>query len=57
MVVTINKNSKKEEIAEALKKLQQSTDKKPALIDFFGKLKGAYGDGVKYQQEIRNEWD
>jgi hypothetical protein len=35
-----------------LKKLQKS--KKKDLISFYGKLKGACGDGMEYQQNIRN---
>jgi hypothetical protein len=54
MIVVINKSFKKEEINEALKKLRETADKKPVLTDFFGKLKGAFGDGVKYQQELRS---
>ncbi len=57
MVVTIGKNAKKEEIAEALKKLKQSAEKKPVLADFFGKLKNGFGNALKYQQAVRNEWD
>ena len=57
MVVIINKNAKKEDISKALKKLQQSASKKPSLTDFFGKMKGAYGNALEYQQQIRNEWD
>jgi len=57
MVVIINKNAKKEDISKALKKLQESSAKKPALVDFFGKMKGAYGDALNYQQQVRNEWD
>jgi len=26
-------------------------------MDFFGKMKGKFGDGVFYQKKIRNEWD
>ncbi|MDT3402634.1 hypothetical protein [Mucilaginibacter terrae] len=56
-VVVIKKDAKKKEIAEAVKKLQNSAEKKPVLSDFFGKLKGAFGDPIEYQQKIRNEWD
>lgn len=57
MVVVIKKNAKQKEIADAVKKLQDSAEKKPALSDFFGKLKGAFGNPMEYQQKIRNEWD
>ena len=55
MVITINKDTKTEEINKALKKLQKS--KKKDLSNFYGKLKGAFGDGMEYQKKIRNEWD
>ena len=55
MIITINKNTKPEEIAEALKKLPKS--KKKSLLSFYGKLKGTFGDGLTYQKEIRDEWD
>ena len=52
MVITINKDTKSEDIDAALKKLQK--DKKPAkLSDYYGKLKDTYGDSMKYQKEIR----
>jgi len=55
MVITINKDTKAEEIEEALKKLPKS--KKKSLRSFYGKLKGTFGDGLEYQKKIRNEWD
>ncbi|HEY4323427.1 MAG TPA: hypothetical protein VGN20_05560 [Mucilaginibacter sp.] len=55
MVITINKDTKAEEIKEALKKLKKS-DKK-SLSSFYGKLKGAFGDGMEYQKKIRDEWN
>ena len=55
MVITINKDTKSEEINEALKKLQKS--KKKSLSSFYGKLKGAFGDGLEYQKKVRDEWN
>nr|WP_294941830.1 hypothetical protein [uncultured Mucilaginibacter sp.] len=55
MVITINKNSKAEDIDKQLKKLQKS--KKKSLSSFYGKLKGAFGDGIAYQKKLRDEWD
>jgi hypothetical protein len=55
MVIIINKNTSAEEISEALKKLPKS--KKKNLSSFYGKLKGAFGYGIAYQKNIRNEWD
>jgi len=55
MVITVNKDTKAEEINEALKKLTKS--KKKNLSGFYGKLKGAFGDGMAYQKKMRDEWD
>ncbi len=55
MVITINKDTKAEDIDEALKRLQKS--RKKSLSSFYGKLKGSFGDGLKYQKKIRDEWD
>jgi len=55
MVITINKDTKPEEIDKELKKLPKS--KKKSLSSFYGKLKGVFGDGLEYQKKIRNEWD
>jgi hypothetical protein len=48
MVITINKDTKAEEIEASLKKLQKS--KKKDLSSFYGKLKGTFGDGLEYQK-------
>jgi hypothetical protein len=58
IVVRISKNSKPENISKALKKLAEKTAKKTRkkLVDFYGKMPGAYGDGLSYQKKIRNEW-
>jgi hypothetical protein len=51
MIITINKDTKSEEIDEALKKLPKL--KKKSLRSFYGKLKGTFGDGMEYQKKIR----
>jgi len=56
MVITIKKSSGKKEIDAAVKRLQKSR-KKHTLSDFYGKLKGKFGDGLTYQNSIRDEWD
>jgi hypothetical protein len=53
MVIIVNKDSKIEEVKEALKKLLNS--KKKILASFYGKLKGFFGDGLAYQKAIRHE--
>lgn len=57
MVVVINKDATPKDIEKALKKLNKAMPKKPLLSDFYGKLKGVFGDGLAYQKSIRNEWD
>ena len=55
MVITINKDTKAEEINKAIKQLPKS--KKKDLSSFYGKLKGVFGDGLEYQKKMRDEWD
>ncbi len=46
-------------VAEAAKKLKVQIFAFPKLkskISFFGKGKNLFGDGVKFQKEIRKEW-
>ena len=56
MVVIINKETDKKQIEYALKQIEKSRKKKK-LIDFFGKLKGHFDDGLEYQRKFRDEWD
>ncbi len=53
MAITID--TKAEEIDQALKKFDKSKTKN--LSSFYGKLKGAFGDGMEYQKKIRDEWN
>jgi len=56
MVITIKKSDTQKEVKAAVKRLSKKTQK-PGLSDFYGKLKGKFGDGLNYQKEIRNDWD
>ncbi|MBS1502894.1 MAG: hypothetical protein JST32_12580 [Bacteroidetes bacterium] len=56
MVITIKKDTQSKDIQAALKKLEESKEKK-TLTSFYGKLKGVFGDAMEYQKKIRNEWD
>jgi hypothetical protein len=58
IVVRISKKSKPEETRKALDKLAGRRKKrsKKRLSDFYGKMKGTYGDGLDYQKKIRDEW-
>ncbi len=49
MVITINKDTTPKELDLALKKLHQDKKKK-GLTKYYGKLKGAFGDGMLYQK-------
>ena len=58
MVVVLNKNSSKEEIAEAYKKIANQPYKAVKGFDtskFAGKLKRGL-DGMEYQKMMRDEW-
>jgi hypothetical protein len=54
-VLKISSKNKPEEIRKAIRKLAPKKKKKK-LIDFLGKLPGAYGEGLAYQKKVRNEW-
>lgn len=52
----MNKETNDKEIRKALKKIKNNSEKSK-LKDFFGALPGVFGDGLKYQKQIRNDWD
>lgn len=56
MVIVVNKETTKEQIESALGRLEHNKSKSK-LINFFGKLKGHFGEGVQYQTDIRKDWD
>ena len=56
MVITIKKGESKKEIEAAVKLMQKKRTSKPSLVEFYGKLKGKFGDGLAYQKSLRNEW-
>jgi hypothetical protein len=56
MVVVIRKKDGKKKVAAALKALENKATK-TSLADFYGKMKGKYGDGLEYQKRLRNDWD
>jgi hypothetical protein len=51
MLITIDKYTTPEEINKALK---TSKVQKKKVNQFFGKLKGNFGDGLEYQKNIRS---
>ena len=55
MVITVNKDTKAEDIKKALKKLPETNGK--SLRSFYGKLIGVFGEGLAYQKATWNEWD
>jgi len=57
MVITIKKGAGKKEIEAGVKRLGKKHVVKPSLADFYGKLKGKFGDGLTYQKKLRDEWD
>lgn len=57
VVIRISKKNKPEETRKALDELAKKRQKKSKkLADFYGKLKGSYGDGLEYQKKLRDEW-
>jgi hypothetical protein len=56
MVLKINKDSNPAEIKEGLEKLKSSKKSKTFnLKKWSGKLKRGF-DGIKYQNEVRSDW-
>jgi hypothetical protein len=57
MSIRINPNSSAEDVKKALEALQsqQKGPEEKKLASHFGKLKRGL-DGMKYQNEIRDEW-
>lgn len=56
MVITIKKGDSKKDIKAAVKRFNKK-GQRSNLSEFYGKLKGKFGDGLAYQKGIRNEWD
>jgi hypothetical protein len=58
VIVRISKNDKPEDAVKALNDFAKKSRKRKgkSLSDFYGKLAGAFGDGLSYQKKIRNEW-
>lgn len=58
MVIRITRKSKPEETRAALDKLVNKRRKKRSkkLSEFYGKMKGAFGNGLQYQKKMRDEW-
>jgi hypothetical protein len=54
VVVRIKKDDEAKKTLEALSALSQKKGKK--LSDFYGRLPGAFGNGLDYQKKLRNEW-
>ena len=51
MVIKVNKNTTAEEINIFIKNLQKL--KRKNLKNFYGKLKGSFGDAMEYQRNER----
>ena len=56
MTIVINKNSTKKQVESARQKALKNKPKKQGLARSFGALKRNI-DGLKYQKEVRNEWN
>lgn len=57
VIIKISRKSRPEETRKALDKLTDRPKKKGRrLSDFYGKMKGIYGNGLTYQKKIRDDW-
>ena len=56
VIVKISAESSPSETKKALEKLPKNQSKK-TLKEYFGKLPGAFGDGLEYQKKVRNDWE
>jgi hypothetical protein len=58
MIVTERKSSRVHQVKSDLTKLtrRKKTSGKKKLSDYYGKLKGVFGDGLTYQKQVRSEW-
>ena len=57
MTIHINSDLPPNDFNKELKKLYQIKKNKNSMAQFSGKLKGVFGDGLDYQNKLRNEWD
>lgn len=61
MTIVIKQTDTKELIERKLERFYASRNKRKAkgfdASKYVGKLKGLYGDGLKYQKRLRNEWE
>lgn len=59
MVVKVKKPLTKKKLEKAEQLLKDKGRSKKKLLDakkFSGKLKGVFGDPLKYQKQLRSEW-
>lgn len=59
MIVNIKKPITVEKIEKAFAKLSKKREEKKGFdsLKHAGKLKGVFGDALKYQKAMRNEWE
>jgi hypothetical protein len=59
MTIRIKKPLTRSKLEKAEKKLIENRSKKRGFDakKFSGKLKGVFGNPLKYQKKLRNEWD
>lgn len=56
VIIRISKANKAKETKKVLSDLTKKNRKTKTVADFYGKLPGAFGDGLEYQKRMRNEW-
>ena len=57
IIIKISKKSSENDIRKALTPLVKMKKSKKTLADFYGKLKGVFGNCLEYQKKVRDEWD
>ncbi len=58
IIVKVNRKTKPGAVQKALKKLAKKNIKadRKTIADFYGALPKVYGDGLKFQKKLRDEW-
>ena len=58
VIIKVSKTDTPAQTLKALNKLSKKKQptKAKSLAAFYGKMPGAFGDGLTYQKQMRNEW-
>ena len=58
VIIKVSKTDTPAQTLNAVNKLakKKQTSKAKSLAEFYGKLPGAFGDGLTCQKQMRNQW-